>query len=479
MKSANDSAAPKLTLVRPAARSREEIEFLPAALEIVESPPSPTGRIFVYAIALFFALALAWAAFGQVDIVAVAPGRIVPTGRSKVIQPLETAIVKAIHVRDGQTVRAGDTLIELDTTASIAESRRLTGDLQAARLDIARLRAALGEDGDALIRFQPPSDIDTGLVAVQRQLLASQMSSHAAKVAGIDRQMQQRLAEQATIGATIAKLQATIPLIRERYEIRDEMARKQLGSKIALLESMQALVESEKELVVQRSQLTTAEAAAAVLSETRAEAVAEFRRVATAELAEAERKAASLQEELIKAEQRTKLLSLIAPIDGTVQQLAINTVGGVVTSAQTLLVLVPSVSRIEIEAMISNRDIGFVRVGQDVEVKIDAFDFTRYGLVRGKVDSISRDAVTRNGPGDRDAERGRGGEPRPADEKGQEMAFAARIILERAQLDVDGALVDLAPGMAANAEIKTGMRSVLSFLMSPIARYRQSTLRER
>jgi hemolysin D len=333
--------------------------------------------------------------------------------------------------------------------------------------------------GDALIRFQPPSNVGADLVAVQRQLLASQMSVHSAKVAAVDRQMQQRLGEQATIAATIAKLQATIPLIRERYEIRDEMARKQLGSKIAFLESMQALVESEKELVVQRSQLTTAEAAAAVLSETRAETVAEFRRAATAELAESERKAASLQEELVKAEQRTKMLSLIAPIDGTVQQLAIHTVGGVVTSAQALLVLAPSVSPIEIEATISNRDIGFVRVGQEVEIKIDAFDFTRFGLIRGKVESISRDTVTRNGVGERDAERGRGNEPRAGDEKAQETTFAARIILERGQMDVDGVTVELAPGMAASVEIKTGMRSVLSFLMSPIARYRQSTLRER
>jgi hemolysin D len=218
----------------------------------------------------------------------------------------------------------------------------------------------------------------------------------------------------------------------------------------------------------------TLDAAIAVLDEQRAEAVAEFRRRATADLAEAERKVAALAEELVKARTRTRLLSLTAPIDGTVQQLAVHTIGGVVTSAQPVLVVVPHDARLEIEAMISNRDIGFVRSGQAAEIKVDAFDFTRFGLVHGTVESLSQDAIAR----DRDGDRARRIEPRGGDGS-QDLSFAARIRLERTRLDVAGTEVNLAPGMTVTVEIKTGRRSVLSFLLSPIARYRQDALRER
>lgn len=457
-----------------AARSRHEREFLPAAMEIVETPPSPTGRAMALAIAALFLIAVAWAALGQVDIVAVAQGRIVPSGNSKVVQPLEAATVTAIHVRDGQLVRAGDKLIDLDPTASVAEARRLANDRDVARLDVARLRALLADEREPAAAFTPPDDTTTNARAVQRQLLESERAAQAAKIAAIDRQIQQRRAERATVLATIDKIEASIPFIRERFEIRDDMARRQLGSRIAQLENRQALSESQKELAVQKSHLLTLDAAIAVLDEQRAEAVAEFRRRATADLAEAERKVAALAEELVKARTRTRLLSLTAPIDGTVQQLAVHTIGGVVTSAQPVLVVVPHDARLEIDAMISNRDIGFVRAGQAAEIKVDAFDFTRFGLVHGTVESLSQDAIAR----DRDADRARRIEPRGGDGS-QDLGFAARIRLERTRLEVAGTEVNLAPGMTVTVEIKTGRRSVLSFLLSPIARYRQDALRER
>lgn len=457
-------------------RNRHEREFLPAAIEIVETPPSPTGRALALAVAALFLLAVAWSAVGRVDIVAVAPGRIVPTGNSKIVQPLETAIVTAIHVRDGQLVRAGDKLIDLDTTASIAEARRLATDRDAARLDAARLRALLADGRDHVAPFAPPDDASTDAAAVQRQLLESQRAAQAAKIAAIDRQMQQRRAERATALATIAKIEASIPFIRERFEIRDDMAKRQLGSRIAQLENKQALSESQRELAVQQSHLATIDAAMAVLEEQRAEGIAEFRRQAAAELAEAERKSAALAEDLVKARTRTRLLTLTAPIDGTVQQLAVHTVGGVVTSAQPVLVVVPNGAHLQIEAMVSNRDIGFVRAGQPVEIKIDAFDFTRYGLVHGVVESLSQDAIVK----DRAGERGARGEQRGGDGGGgQDLGFAARIGLSKTRLDVDGSQVNLAAGMTVTVEIKTGQRSVLSFLLSPIARYRQDALRER
>src|SRR5215831_2777863 len=150
-------------------RRAEELAFLPAALEIVETPPSPIGRAIAGTIALLFCAALAWAWWGTIDIVASATGKIVPSIRTKVIQPFETGVVRAIRVQDGERVRAGDVLIELDPTMNAAERDHLSSDLLAEQLNIARLRAALAGGNDPLADFAPPADADSALVGTQRQ----------------------------------------------------------------------------------------------------------------------------------------------------------------------------------------------------------------------------------------------------------------------------------------------------------------------
>src|SRR4051812_19583365 len=391
-------------------RDREELAFLPAALEIVETPPSPIGRAIAITIIALFCLALAWAAFGKIDIVATAPGKIVATGRTKIIQPFETGVVRAIHVRDGQNVKAGDVLIELDPTITTAERNHMQSDLTAAQLDIARLRAALADAEDPLESFRPPEGAPADLVSMQRQFLVNQVTEHRAKVAAIDRQKAQKEAERATIGATIAKLQATIGVIQQRVDIRSSLYNKELGSKLVYLETLQLLVEQQHELAVQKSHALEIEAAASGLAETRRQTVAEFRRALSDELAKAEAKAGGLTHDVAKAEQRTRFQTLAAPVDGVVQQLAMHTVGGVVTPAQALMVVVPVDSHLEIEAMVSNRDIGFVREGQDVEVKVDTFNFTRYGLLHGTVLGVSQDAISRDKPQDKATEKAPGAE---------------------------------------------------------------------
>ena len=189
---------------------KHELAFLPAALEIVETPPSPVGRTIAFSIAALFCLALVWAFFGQVDIVASATGKIIPTGHTKVIQPFETGVVRAIHVRDGQSVREGEVLIELDPTMNQAETSHLENDLIAAELDVARLRAALS-DGDVLGNFEPPEGAPAALVATQRKFLADQAAEQQAKLAVLDRQRAQKEAERTTIGATVDKLEASVP----------------------------------------------------------------------------------------------------------------------------------------------------------------------------------------------------------------------------------------------------------------------------
>jgi hemolysin D len=217
----------------------------------------------------------------------------------------------------------------------------------------------------------------------------------------------------------------------------------------------------------------------AAIRETRGQAAAEYRHTLSDELAKAEQKANGLAQDLIKAEQKTLLQQLTSPVDGVVQQLAIHTVGGVVTPAQALLVIVPSDSRLEIEAMVSNRDIGFVRPGQDAEIKIDTFNFTRYGLLRGEVLSVSQDAIIRDQPQDRSGDRRPGTPSDSSEPKGQELNYSARVSLDRTKMRIDDRMVDLSPGMAVTVEIKTGSRTILDYLLSPLIRYQQDVLHER
>lgn len=463
------------------ARHRDyEREFLPAALEIVETPPSPVGRAIGSTLLTLFSAAVAWACIGSVDITASAPGKIVPSGRTKVIQPFELSVVRAIHVRDGQTVKAGDLLIDLDATMNAAELDHLRSDLLAARLDVARLRAALSDDQDPATEFQPPAEASSALVATQRQFLRDQIEEQRAKIAALDRQRAQKEAELASSAAAIKKIEAVIPILQQQVDIRKTLYEHETGSKLNYLEALRELVTQQQELAVQRSHYREVEAALAAVIETRAQAAAEFRRSRFDELTKAEQKAAGLAQDAIKAEQRTRLQQLAAPIDGVVQQLAVHTVGGVVTPAQPLLVLVPLDSQLEIEAKVSNRDIGFVHVGQAAEIKVTTFNFTRYGLLHGRVLNVSRDAVapekSRDQPGDKDVGRERSDAPAVGE---QELAYAARISLDRTQMQIDENLVDLSAGMAVTAEIKTGSRRIIEYLLSPLLKYQSDSLRER
>jgi hemolysin D len=459
-------------------RDKDEIAFLPAALEIVETPPSPVGRMIAFSIIGLFCIALAWAFFGRIDIVASATGKIIPTGRTKVIQPFETGVVRAINVRDGQMVKAGDVLIALDSTMNQAETVRLESDLMAAQLDVARLEAELS-DGDALANFKPPDGAPAALVATQRKFLIDQTAEQQAKLAVIDRQRAQKEAESATIAATVSKIEASLPVLHERLDIKKTLFDHATGSKANYLELLQTYVEGQHELDVQKSKRNEADSALAAIIASRGQAEAEFRRTRYGELVEAERKIHEFSADLAKAQHRTTLQNLIAPVDGTVQQLAVHTVGGVVTPAQTLLSVVPLDSHLEIEAMVLNRDIGFVHEGEQAEIKVDAFNFSRYGLLHGKVLSISQDAISRDKPPDKAGAANPGAEDATSEPKGQELVYAARVSLDRAKMQVEDRLVNLAPGMAVTVEIKTGSRRIISYLLSPLIKFRQESLRER
>jgi hemolysin D len=476
MKSANKVISFPRVFRRP---GTDETAFLPAALEIVETPASPVGRATAATIMAVFCVALTWAYFSRIDIVAIVPGKVIPSEGTKVIQPFEIGIVRAIHVRDGQEVQAGQLLIELDPRINESERDHALADLTAAQLDIARLKAALSNGADPEAAFQPPDDAPAGQIAMQREYLGKQMAEYRAKIDALDRQRDQKLAERDTIQATIDKLSAIIPIVQERVDIRKVSSDREYTSKFQYFEVIQLLVEQQRELVVQKNHLHEAEASVEALVEAKRQAIAEFKRTLFGQLAEAERKASGFAYDVEKVRQKINAQYLTASIAGTVQQLAIHTVGGVVTPAQVLLALVPSTTRLEIEAMVSNRDIGFVKSGQPAEIKVDTFNFTKYGLLHGNVLSVSQDAILRDkGNSDRGGDKNPGSDT-SSEPKNQELSFSTRVSLDRTQMEVDDKLVNLTPGMAVTVEVKTGSRNVLSYLLSPLVKYRQEGLRER
>lgn len=462
---------------------RDEREFLPAALEIIETPASPVGRAVAATLIAFFVIALAWAVFGHIDIIATAQGKVVPVGRIKVIQPLETGMVTAIHVHDGNKVREGQLLIELDRVVSTAERNRIRHDYLRSRLDVSRLaalRAGLAT-GNASSAFVPPDDAPAYEVARTRAFMMAQSEQQDAKIASLDQQIAQKTAEADEIAAVIAKLKAGLPLIEEAADVREKVMKMQFGNKIAHLEAQLKLTDQKHELQVQERRAVEVAAARKALEAQREQARAEYTRGIMTELAEAEPKLAQFSEDLVKAEKRMQDQVLRAPIDGTVQQMALHTIGGVVTPAQALMVVVPAGAGVEIEAMIPNKDIGFVQEGDEAEIKIDTFNFTRYGLLRGKVVSVSQDAVMRDKPAmtannDRQSS---GQAARTSEPPGQELLFAARVSLSSTRMQIDHRIVELAPGMATTVEIKTGRRRIIEYLLSPLLRYKQESLRER
>jgi hemolysin D len=459
-------------------RADAETAFLPAALEIIETPAAPLGRAIAATLIGFFVIALLWACFGTLDVVTTAQGKIIPTERTKIIQPMETGVVRAIHVQDGQAVQAGALLIEIDPTINEAERARLEQELLQARFDTARLQATL-DSSDHPILIQAPEAATPEQMALQQSLLNNQVAAIRAKLQGLDQQIMQATGNLSAVQSTISKLRESIPLLKKRYAMRHELARKGYSSKLDALSTQQDLVEHEHELDVQQGRQAEASGALAALREQRREAEADYRHTTLNELAQAQQKASNLQEQLVQAAQKTKLQTLTAPVAGTVQQLAVHTEGGVVTPAQALLAIVPADSQLEIEAMVSNRDIGFVQPGQEVAVKVDTFNFTKYGLLNGTVVSVAQDAITRANPADANDKKSAGANNDSSEPKGQELVYAARISLKQTQMQIDDRLVNLTPGMAVTAEIKTATRPIIDYLLSPLLRHKHQALRER
>lgn len=445
------------------ARSRdvlrvEETDFLPAALEVVERPVSPTARVTSWLLLGLLVVALLWLALGRVDVVASAPGKLVPADDVKLIQPGAAGIVHAILVRDGQRVRAGQPLVELDPTVSDAETAQASKALETAMLDAARLRAILSALDGRGLSFTPPAGTTADVAATQIALARAQLAEIRASNQTRAADTESARAARAEAQIQAAKLSETLPLLDEQIAANEKLLEKGYVSKLRVIEMRRQRLVAARDRDAALATARQAEAQIAVAGGNSSQSTAEARARILADLARAESDARLRKEELTKATKRSSLQRLVSPVDGTVTQLAVHTVGGVVEAAKPIMVIVPARGKLVAEVAIANKDVGFVRAGQPVALKVEAFSFTRYGAVPGRLEQISSDAV-------QDEKRG--------------LIYTARVALDRATIVRDGRAVPLTPGMAVTADIRTGRRSLGSYLLSPIDEIRTTAARER
>ncbi|WP_017455407.1 HlyD family type I secretion periplasmic adaptor subunit [Herbaspirillum rubrisubalbicans] len=411
--------------------NQQEAQFLPAALSLQASPDSPTlrwtARILMSLVGFFFL----WALFGRIDIIVNATGKIIPSSRTKTIGSVDVASVKALHVTEGQTVKAGDLLIELDSSSSDAEHDKAADVVAQARLQLARV-TALREAIDAGHSPRLPQVQASSVVqwqAAQRQL-ESQYRDFKSK---LDR-----------LNDEIARYSAALPLADQLAQDYQALLQDHTVSRHAWQEKEQIRIQLKGQLADARNQRSALIAQA--LKEAHDEGIDASKRMETA-----------LQDQR-RAGEHSKLLKLVAPVSGTVQQLSVHTVGGVVPAAQPLMQIVPHEAAVEVEAFLDNKDIGFVQIGQDAEVKVEAFDYTKYGTVPAKVRHVSHDAIE-------DDKRG--------------LIYSSKIMLDHSSLSVEGRTMALSAGMSVTVEIRTGTRRVIEYVLSPLIRHQREALNER
>jgi hemolysin D len=457
-----------------AAKPLSDHEFLPAALEIMEKPPSPGLRWLLLSICGLFTIALIWSFVGRVDVVATASGKVIPSDNVKIIQPIEIGYVRKIHVRNGQHVEAGQLLVELDPTLAGADAAQASQRLLTSQVIAARNWALLEHLEKGGSRFTAPAGTSPEIASTQNDFVQSSIAEYEGERASLIQQRAERAAELVGSEAEISKLKQTLPLIEMQLAARKELAEKGYFSKIRLLEFEQQKVEHVQNIAVQLSNASKARAAMSNIDAQLLRLKGSFRKNAVEELSEAQETTGLSREDVTKSARREDFQQLRAPVSGTVQQLAISTIGGVVQPAQALMIIVPDDAEVVVEASIMNKDIGFIREGQAVRVKLEAFNFTDYGIIPGVVESISRDAIDVN---QQNRDRPRDDVGRSRSEQGP--VYAARIRLLKRSIRVRGNDRIIGPGLAAQIEIKTGERRIIQYLISPLAQTIDEAGRER
>ena len=436
--------------------NEHEKEFLPAVLEVTEMPPSHAARLLTYVIMLIFTVLILWSILGKIDIIATSAGKLMPASNIKTIQTLTDSEIEEIYVQEGQYVKEGQDLIKFNQTEVLANINRVENEMEALEIAISRLKALLSDDPEKNFSYNP--DIDEYLIKMHTDLLKSQMTEKAAKIEVLNGQITKAEKEKDTIQADLTRIEKLLPSVQERIEKKKILVDKKLLARLTFLEQEEELTNLQEQRNVQAKKMAETEANIESLKKEQRQYLAEFDKNVMQELTESREKLASYQQELIKYQEALKRTIVKAPLSGYVQQLVYHTKGGVVETAKPIMNLVPEDYKLEAEVQILNKDIGFVRPEQDVEIKIDSFPFTKYGTIKGKVRNISGDAIQ--------------------DEK-LGLVFNARLTLFDNKIKADGQIIQLKPGMSVTAEIKTGKRRVIEYLLSPVMKYLNESMRER
>ncbi|PUA29732.1 MAG: secretion protein HlyD [Cellvibrio sp. 79] len=448
-------------------------EFMPAALELQETPPNPLVRWLAWTLIALFVLTLLWACFGKVDVVASAEGKIIPGSRVKQIQPLDKGVIKAIHVKDGQYVKEGDPLVELDRTITSADQARMQQELHNASLNLASseaLQELIADPKSISLTKKPASASDLKLnidgkfklaaaeVLLHQQKTWEQWQQYQAQLSSLRSALTKANSEKIANLETIKKLEQTLPMIGKRADGLRSLYQKNMASEAEYLELEQQRIERTQDLAtqqqIQQQLIAAINEAQQQINALKADASSKL----LAQIADNRNQIATITEELIKARDLNDKQILYAPVSGYVQQLAVNTIGGVVTEAQQLMIVVPEEENLEVQVMLGNQEIGFVQGNMPAEIKIHTFPFTKYGLIDATVTHISEDAIL--------------------DEK-LGLVYAMHLKMHKSTIRVEAKDVKLIPGMAVTAEVKTTQRRVIEYFLSPLLRYKQESIRER
>jgi hemolysin D len=475
--------------VTAGAEFRRDREFLPAALEILENPASPTRRALLLTLCSFVTVSLAWSFLGRIDIEAVAQGKVEPQGRVKVIEPLEPGRVLNILVEDGAHVHAGDPMIELDPVEARADETAAQQALAVDLADAARYRAALAAvaEAGATIGQTPTIVWDDRIPEMLRTREEAALSADLDQLTRTLRNLDMQMAEhQATFdqyAETAAADAKLVETLQERVDMRQELMRRSAGTKADLIDSLKELERAQSSLVTDRGQKAQAAAAINTVSSEKAKTISQFVADNRNKLNDAVNKADGDVQSLAKAQSRARRTTMRSPVEGVVQQLAVTTIGQVVTTGQELMVIVPGSGALQIEAFVDNADVGFVKPGQEVVVKLDAFPFTRYGTIKGKVVSIATDAIDQAAARRLQANAtslANSANLQPSsDAQDQKFVFPIVVALDRTTFAIGDREISLTPGMSVTAEIKTDSQRIIQYVLSPLARMASEALHER
>ncbi|WP_245459813.1 HlyD family type I secretion periplasmic adaptor subunit [Rhizobium leguminosarum] len=466
-------------------RRRSDNEFLPAALEIVETPASPTQMALIIIICLLATAVLAWSYIGRIDIFAIATGKIRPASQVKVIQPLETGRVRAFNVTNGTHVHAGDVLLELDPTEATADANELSTGLISYRAETLRRNAVIEVveqrvGGKAVIRW--PDDIPGDIRSRENRVLEHDLGNLGAQLQSLDAQRAEKLAEREKLEDTTRAEAELIATLQQRVDLRNTLIANSTGTKSTLIDALQSLQDEQATFASDHGQMEQTIAALGTIEADKQRTREAFVSDNAQKLADAERQADQYAQRLVKARAAMEHMTLVSPIDGVVQALSVTTIGQVVTTGQQVMRIVPDDAKLEIEAYAENKDIGFLSEGQEAIIKVESFPFTRYGTLSGTVKRVARDSIpssdaqlTENDP----TQLAKSNTNMTSMGQTQNLVYPVIITPSKVSIEAEGHDVALSAGMTVTVEIKTGSRRLLEYVFAPLVEVESEAMRER